>query len=144
MRTLVFMALFLLLACSQPVRETTQDPGEVVTALGDNYMKACMKQDRKLMEPVLHRDFRVVVRIMGAPELNVVVRDSLLAKMGPELISEIPQNYRLSNVRVEGQKAFATLRASTESMIYESELSFVFTTSGQWQLLQDMTEITSK
>jgi hypothetical protein len=150
MKKLMYVAVLLALsfnfACSQKKAETTTETVKVVAPVLDpavqkaieTFVKGGDAQDVKMLESVLHPDYRVTInQFMGGDGVTIMKREDYLGMIAAKKMGGKPRTMEVKNFQTVNHTAQVHVGMESSELIFNSFITLVQDKSGKWSIIND-------
>lgn len=110
-----------------------------------NFVKGGDNSDTKLLDKVLHKDFRVTNNgFMGTSGVTVIDKEKYLANIRDGIFGGLPRIMIIENIDVSETIASVKLRLESSENDFISYNSLVFDTDNEWKIISNLAVVTKK
>lgn len=110
-----------------------------------DFVKGGDNSDTKLLDKVLHKDFRVTNNgFMGTSGVTVIDKEKYLANIRDGIFGGLPRTMMIENIDVSETIAFVKLRLESSENRFISYNSLVLDTDDEWKIISNLAVVTQK
>lgn len=110
-----------------------------------NFVKGGDTSDIKLLEKVLHPEFRVTNNgFMGKPGITIIDRQTYLSNIKAGIFGGLPRTMIIESIDENGSIAMVKLRLESSENYFLSYNSMVLDTDNTWKLINNMAIVDAK
>lgn len=110
-----------------------------------DFVKGGDNSDTKLLDKVLHKDFRVTSNhFMGTPGVTVIEREKYLANVRDGVFGGLPRIMTIENIDVSETIASVKLRLESAENHFISYNTLVLDTDNEWKIINNLAVVSQK
>jgi hypothetical protein len=110
-----------------------------------DFVKGGDNSDTKLLDKVLHKDFRVTNNgFMGTSGVKVIDKEKYLANIRNGIFGGLPRVMIIENIDVSETIASVKLRLESSENHFFSYNSLVLDTDNKWKIISNLAVVTKK
>ncbi|PJJ07586.1 putative lumazine-binding protein [Flavobacterium sp. 1] len=110
-----------------------------------DFVKGGDNSDTKLLDKVLHKDFRVTNNgFMGTSGVTVIDKEKYLANVRDGIFGGLPRTMIIENIDVSETIASVKLRLESSENQFVSYNSLVLDTDNEWKIISNLAVVTKK
>jgi hypothetical protein len=110
-----------------------------------DFVKGGDNRDTKLLDKVLHKDFRVTNNgFMGTSGVTVIDKEKYLANVRDGIFGGLPRTMIIENIDVSETIASVKLRLESSENQFVSYNSLVLDTDNEWKIISNLAVVTKK
>lgn len=110
-----------------------------------DFVKGGDNSDTKLLDKVLHKDFRVTNNgFMGTSGVTIIDKEKYLANIRNGIFGGLPRVMIIENIDVSETIATVKLRLESSENHFVSYNSLVLDTDDEWKIISNLAVVTKK
>lgn len=110
-----------------------------------DFVKGGDNSDTKLLDKVLHKDFRVTNNgFMGTSGVTIIDKEKYLANIRNGIFGGLPRVMIIENIDVSETIATVKLRLESSDNHFVSYNSLVLDTDNEWKIISNLAVVTKK
>lgn len=110
-----------------------------------DFVKGGDNSDTKLLDKVLHKDFRVTNNgFMGTSGVTIIDKEKYLANIRNGIFGGLPRVMIIENIDVSETIASVKLRLESSENHFVSYNSLVLDTDDEWKIISNLAVVTKK
>lgn len=110
-----------------------------------DFVKGGDNSDTKLLDKVLHKDFRVANNgFMGTSGVTIIDKEKYLANIRNGIFGGLPRVMIIENIDVSETIATVKLRLESSDNHFVSYNSLVLDTDNEWKIISNLAVVTKK
>lgn len=110
-----------------------------------DFVKGGDNSDTKLLDKVLHKDFRVTNNgFMGTSGVTIIDKEKYLANIRNGIFGGLPRVMIIENIDVSETIASVKLRLESSDNHFVSYNSLVLDTDNEWKIISNLAVVTQK
>lgn len=120
------------------------DNQKIITAIS-SFIKGGDTSDIKLLNDVLHKDFRVSSNnFMGNPGVTLISKEQYLSKIQTGVFGGVPRKMSIESINQNNSIAMVKLRLESSENYFVSYNLLVLDTDGCWKVIDNLAVVEAK
>jgi hypothetical protein len=120
---------------------TTEKINQAIT----NFVKGGDNSDTKLLDEVLHKEFRVTNNgFMGNPGVTIIDKEKYLENIKNGIFGGLPRKMIIESIDYSGNIALVKLRLESSENYFVSYNSLVLDTDNEWRIINNLAVVEAR